>query len=473
MTKRDKNWVDEVFSKGLSGHKLSPPAEIWEGIQSGLNAKKKRRLLPVYFRVAATLGILTLIGLGYYYTGRTGNPGMGLNSSSGPERVTADTAGSGNTTVLPDQNTGGPVKDIKRIKEPGASDTGEKPLPKKEGGMREQKPSAVEKSAPPLLRIKITRETRLPLPVSPRKAGMDSIPGRSFAAKEYTWEDLRPESGLVTDAEEENRISIAAMLSPIYSYRSLSDKNSELSQYLSEVESGKISYSGGLELGYRASDRLSVHTGLVYARMGIGVSEVYTTYDRNAYVDDFMQVPGNTEALIVSNSTGFIRENQAEMDRQFISSNSTNKLSIEDGRPVFTEEYTEITANSPDLALTGGTVDQFFHFLEIPFMLRYKIIDRKTDLRVLGGISTNFLLGSRVYYLEGGDSREIGTVDDLRTVNYSGNIGFGLDMELSKTLEFLFEPQVKYYLNSINGPENFVESRPYSFGLYTGFRYRF
>jgi hypothetical protein len=106
-------------------------------------------------------------------------------------------------------------------------------------------------------------------------------------------------------------------------------------------------------------------------------------------------------------------------------------------------------------------------------MFKYKLIDRRIDLKVLGGLSTNLLLGSRVYYSEGGNTEQIGTLDDLRTFNYSGNLGLGINTGISNELEFIFEPLLKYYLNSINGSDNYVESRPWSFGLYTGFRYNF
>ncbi len=473
MTKRDKHKIDEVFSGGLRGHEVLPPAGIWEGIQSGLNTRKKRRLLPVYMRVAATLGILGLIGLGYYYTGRFHEPGLTLQPLSEPGTVLSDSLRASEKSPSPVQKVEERNLEEKRIQGSGVSVSLEKRGKTPESGIQEKDPSTGEKTGATLLKIKITRESGLPKRLMPGGVQNDRIPGKDPVEKVYTWADLGSVGETEVEEKEEKRFSIAAMASPIYSYRSLGEKNSELSQYLSEAENGKISYSGGFDLGWVAGDRLSFHTGLVYARMGIGVSKVYSPYDRVAYIDDFEQVSGNAQALIVSNSTGVIRDGGPGTESEFISSNSTNKLSIEDGRPVFTEEYTGVTSNSPELLPAGGRVDQFFHFLEVPFMLRYTIVDRKTDVKLLGGISTNFLLGSRVYYIEAGNSREIGTVDELRSVNYSGNLGLGIDMELSRALEFLIEPQLKYYLNSINGSDNFVESRPYSFGLYTGFRYRF
>jgi len=105
-------------------------------------------------------------------------------------------------------------------------------------------------------------------------------------------------------------------------------------------------------------------------------------------------------------------------------------------------------------------------------ILRYKLIDRKLGFNLLGGMSTNFLVGSNVYFQEDGTKEKIGKTTDIKTVNYSSIIGFGVDYAISKRLNINFEPTFRYYLNSINISSS-INSHPYSMGIFTGISYYF
>jgi hypothetical protein len=121
---------------------------------------------------------------------------------------------------------------------------------------------------------------------------------------------------------------------------------------------------------------------------------------------------------------------------------------------------------------SGEQIDQYLEFLEIPFILRYKVLNKRLDVNVLGGVSTNILVGNSVYLISGNEKSEIGQTEGLRSLNYSGNIGFGIDYDLGGNFMITFEPQLKYYMNSINTTD-YISNRPYSFGMFTGIRYIF
>jgi len=99
-------------------------------------------------------------------------------------------------------------------------------------------------------------------------------------------------------------------------------------------------------------------------------------------------------------------------------------------------------------------------------------VDRRVGLNLLGGLSTNFLIGSNVYFQENGKREYIGTTADLKTVNYSGVMGVGLQYSISRNFHINMEPTFRYYLNSINKTSG-ISSHPYSLGFFTGISYSF
>jgi hypothetical protein len=67
---------------------------------------------------------------------------------------------------------------------------------------------------------------------------------------------------------------------------------------------------------------------------------------------------------------------------------------------------------------------------------------------------------------------EIGDVEYVKSVNYSGNAGLGFIYAIAKNFSLSLEPRFRYYLNSIN-TSLLPPTRPYTFGIMTGVNYSF
>ena len=266
--------------------------------------------------------------------------------------------------------------------------------------------------------------------------------------------------------------SITAQVSPTYNYRNLSQGDPGSIASLNEMESGKFSYGGGLQIGLKATERLSLFTGLMYSQIGFEIRNVLSYQaDINQSFGSgvYESVKNSTNFYSLSNSTGVIISTKSK-NNVIVSANSaysyysTDKISGNTSR-----------ANMFDITGTlnnSDKIDQYFQFIELPFMLRYKVLNRKLKLNLLGGLSTNVLIGNRVFLIADKSKSEVGETQGIRTINYSGNIGIGFDYDLGKNFLFTIEPQFKYYLNSIN--ENYlISSHPYSIGMFTGIRYIF
>jgi hypothetical protein len=115
---------------------------------------------------------------------------------------------------------------------------------------------------------------------------------------------------------------------------------------------------------------------------------------------------------------------------------------------------------------------QDFDYVEVPLYLRYSVIDKKIGVDLLGGLSSNFLVGNRLYADGSSGKTLVGKTKDMATFNYSGTFGLGLRYGLTNRLSFSIEPRVKYFLNSVSNNSD-VTFKPYTIGVFTGFSYEF
>ena len=97
-------------------------------------------------------------------------------------------------------------------------------------------------------------------------------------------------------------------------------------------------------------------------------------------------------------------------------------------------------------------------------------MDKKFGLHLSGGLSTNLMIGNRVYNK---NTREtLGETSGIRSTNFSTSFSLGMEYQLSPKFSLSMEPALKYYLNSINTDSHF-NYKPYSIGLISGIRYKF
>jgi len=115
---------------------------------------------------------------------------------------------------------------------------------------------------------------------------------------------------------------------------------------------------------------------------------------------------------------------------------------------------------------------QNFDYIEIPLYLRYTLLDSKFDVEMLGGFSSNLLVGNQTFMESNAGKSRIGSTRDMETMNYSGTLGLGLKYGLTKRVSLNVEPRVKYFLNSLNSNAS-VTYKPYTIGVFTGLSYEF
>ncbi len=477
---KDKKNIDKIIAGKARSFEQAPPPEIWENIHAQIQPGRKK-LIPLFWRYAAGIAILMAVGTSIYLGFRNSSEFIHQNLNSENTENLNKTNESGTIISTPSELQ--LKKEIKNQDLPVSETKPTNPDQKKENFI-----SPVEENRAPIAVIaeesghitpgkedenrtggnlnSIFTNFRNPLQKQPGSAKRDEIRKQDFS-REYSWDDLLAEE--VFTEERKRELSLSAMMSPIYSYRDITE--SSYNQYFNENESGRLSYSGGLEVGFRASDRLSIHTGLVYSKMGYSIDGVSHIGSR-ANVDWLSTksaLPRQGKDLLVSNSIGSIA-GEVDYSNQSSFEAKTNAASNDESSMEFLNDGA-LNSSAP-LSEGNLSLDQFLHFMEVPFNLRYTLIDRGIDLKLIGGISTNFLVGNQVNISQGSSTEYLGKTNDIKSVNYSGNIGFGIDYNFRENILFIMEPQFKYYLNSIN-KSFLIGNRPYSLGFYTGVRYIF
>jgi len=259
------------------------------------------------------------------------------------------------------------------------------------------------------------------------------------------------------EKKRDPRWMVGAAVSPLYSYRDAED----VPMPSGPGESGLLSYSTGIHVRYRRNSRLAFETGIYYNKTGIaiGAPEIKIFSRSN---DEVYAVAGSGQAEIttMNNSVGNIVAYSGDIYMNGYLVNAKNGP----------EAYNSVVAD--DAVSPESGIEQHLDYLELPFNLRYSVIDRTIELQLVGGMSTNFLVSNYVTMDGPSGQEEIGYLSNVNTVNLSGNAGVGMIYHVSRKFSFLLEPRFRYFLNSINDTP-LPTTRPYSLGIYTGLSYTF
>ena len=262
-------------------------------------------------------------------------------------------------------------------------------------------------------------------------------------------------------SQSRNRWEITGHFAPVYqSYRAISNVPGSLRKSdFDDAESPLMAYSGGITLAFKVFGRLSVQTGVLYAQSGQSINNVIPVTNMHATYSSTNPYPKN----FLRTSSGSVT-----MASRLKSDANTTYSGFFNSEPETTNPTMLANASNSMKYKLIERID----YLEIPVMLRYRIIDRKMNFYVLGGMSANVLIDTNVFVDNGSEIVKGGTILMARPVNYSSTFGLGIGYQMMKNFSFGLEPSFKYYLQSYTTSSQIV-SNPYAFGLFTSIFYQF
>jgi hypothetical protein len=456
MSNGEKN-IDKIFRDRLRNFDAVPPVEVWDNIRETLHLQRRKGIILWIGRVAAGIAILTALSLSYFIIRKPATDRLISGDKTKAEQGIAasenDSSSAGPSEIRSEANILLPVKSGELNKQPRESQYTETVTAMTDLSQKE-KLNYIKGRSLRQLDINLTGpETGL---LHSRKQYMTSP--EELIAEKNPAEDLYALNISEENQKTKNRWAVGTEISPLYSYRSLEGKNNEarvLADNFNQSESGVMAYSGGVNVNYSPLRRLTLQSGVYYSRYGVNVGNAYMF--ENATAD----VPSSAKFYSINYSSGIIDIGSDPLVDYV--TNKNDRIYYSTGSP---------NLNSNTLEVNSGEITQNFEYIEVPLILRYRLIDRKIGFNLLGGLSTNLLIGSNTYYRTKGNREKIGETTDIKPFNYSSVIGLGLDYEISKHLYINMEPTFRYYLNSIN-QSSVIRSYPYSIGVFTGLRYNF
>lgn len=439
MVNKEAN-IDLLFRNGLKDYEVLPPEEVWNNI---LPVLRKRQRPVIILRVAALIAVLLSVSFIAYQLSREISLSF-QNQLLALDEESFQQPNSGDITQV--KNT--PVTSLKNIR----NGTGKVSDQRNDGNL------TVDENIGITSQIKIADIPKLAYNddlLIPRAINVF----RDFSPIEV--KDLSEDKNLTLadydiPKQKINNWSITAMASPTY-YMRPELHNSDISKQISSSEQSRISYSGGVAFAYKIGRKLSIQSGLYYSSVGNEVDGINSFAGFHQY--NFTKGDHNFEVLT---SSGRIYTNNSDV---FLWDNSGDRVLTKYNNDIF-------DPNKAQLSYLNSTLYQNFSYLEMPVILRYKLIDKAVDFNLIGGLSYNLLVNNSVHTVIDGSRYDIGKTAGLNPFLVSSSLGMGMEYSLSDKFSLNLEPTFRYYLNPF-GEIPGLRSHPYSFGIFSGLSYKF
>lgn len=241
--------------------------------------------------------------------------------------------------------------------------------------------------------------------------------------------------------------SVGANVAPVY-FNSLKDGSPVDPSFVSNSKSGNVNMSYGVTVAYEVSKKLSIRSGVHKVDYGYNTNNVFfkSAFDpaSNSMVST-IDYNANAESIVIQ-TTG---------DALLAPSNSKAE---------------EVSYAAKSTSREGKMVQQF-GYLEVPLELNYALIDGKFGVQLIGGISSLFLVDDSIS-LESDDLiTKIGESNNINSLNFSTNVGFGLNYMFAPKMQLSVEPMFKYQLNTFSNSSG--DFKPFSMGVYSGLSFKF
>jgi len=227
-----------------------------------------------------------------------------------------------------------------------------------------------------------------------------------------------------------SKFTVATIFAPIY-FNSFGDGSGADAQFNSNQTSGNTSFAYGVKLAYKLNNKFSLQSGINMINLGQTTNNVYVT-------------PG---VAVV----GF--------------SNISNLPNIAKGNADLSKQGTDLATQN------SASLNQIFGYVEIPVEIKYNLTEGKVGINIVGGFSTLLLNKDEVFVETNSISQSLGTSNNLRPINFSGNFGVDVDYSLYKNLYINVSPMLKVQTNTFSKTSGDIQS--YYLGIYTGLNYKF
>lgn len=238
--------------------------------------------------------------------------------------------------------------------------------------------------------------------------------------------------------------SVGPSVAPVY-FNAMGEGSPIHSNFVSNSKSGQTNLSYGMVVSYELSEKLRIRSGIHKANYGYNTNEI--EFSSSAELGPSALISNIDYAMASRNVVVNSRKTEAFNDPSIAAD--------------------ALAANSS----RDGLMSQNFGYLEVPLELNYALLDKKFGINLIGGVSSLFLMDNSISLESGGLATEVGEANNLNNVNFSTNIGFGVNYKFTPQLQLNVEPLFKYQLNTFSQTSGTFN--PFSIGIYSGINFKF
>lgn len=457
--------IDNLFQDKFADYMVVPPVEVWDKIEASLDEKKKkRRAFFIWGMSSAASLLLAFLGGWYFSNHLSTSPELvsAVTNSSSPKVLQID-----NRTVNPDQNilpqqpvsnnyaaVSSPIK-LKAVQPVKHDETSE--------------PASIKQDF--FDRLLNSRNTLL--------KSKDSDYSLVAMNSDNAGEDLSAKDRAIIEAnmaiaknvkadKKSGNWAVGVQASPAYRFNSSEKTDYALAgtSVVNQANSDQYvtNVMGGLKVEYSTGNRLSFQSGVSYGEVSQRSGKVGVAYSGHNLFSGVL-----SESVEYDNTKNF-----------FGLANTTTNVALSTNIGVANIELpagtqVALAGSSTDFAreeVKNYDFDQRAGYVEVPFNLRFMLIEQRMGLYVLGGLNTNILVSNTVALGSETEVVATGQIEGLNPLTFSSSLGLGFNYAITKHFNFSLEPMLKFQLTSLNS-QSVYNSKPYTAGVFTGLSYSF
>lgn len=431
---KEKKYIDRLYQEKFRDFEAAPREAVWKSIAAKLKEEEKKPVVaPLWSRIAGVAAILVfLILIGDWFL--PGQPGTTIanEETKAPAGLQTQEPQNSRISLIPSETEteakaeSEPIVQIEPHKTPALT-----PL---------QAESEVNRIAE-VSALTIIAKNAILDPYGP-------VAGDELSRKEniipqqkenLILQEIEEEESEIAASTPGNNFEISTHAAPIY-YGNLGKGSFIDPRFNNNSNKGELTYSYGVNIAYNLNDKFRIRSG---------VNKVNMSYNTGGVA--YQAVAGKTPVKNISLESG------------------TTMTTVTGG--VTSGRKPSGTTTKNDVGyLLPGELNQKMGYLEIPLELEYNLFANKFELNLIGGASTLFLAENEISLNSGTVSAE-GRANNLKDISFSTNLGLGLDYNISDKFKLNLEPMLKYQVNTFENSNSDV--RPYYFGIYSGFSYKF
>ena len=455
---KDIDNIDELFRTKLQNFEKEPPGHILENILSGAPSGVKRNKIAVWRIITVAAMLLLALVAGWQYnlqfnrnlnqTAKTTQ-----NAIEGSSHKNVSPSGSSTTIISGTQIQKTTAQNQLRVEksqsEKTAVETMTSFLVSNDGSQAinpiQSLSGTIKTSTEPDWRLEHKKTNDLPV---------KSIDQQIMEQNQQLLMSQNSEKG-------KGKWLMGAQVSPSYNVNNGSQSKQYSMNMMTSESTNQVDLGAGLTVEYKPGKRWSLQSGVYYSGVSQTSQNSVNKSPQNSLVSDGASDYLNTK-LNVDAKTNKISMNSPAGVIEF----NTIPTQLVIGKNI------EANSLASAVFVSEAQFTQSFDYIEIPLYLRYTLLDTRFGIEMLGGLSSNVLVGNQAYLENSSGKIDIGKTQEMAPLNYSGTVGIGFKYGLSKSIFLNLEPRFKYYLNSLNNNES-VTYKPYTINIFTGLSYQF